>query len=85
MADGGPVQDPSLGHCNRLSSTSIGRNTSPYQYDVQGNMTAVPHLHRMQYDFNDNLVVTSKQTVTNVVRLRRRTTPTTARVVGSGK
>ena len=43
---------------NRLSSTQIGDNTPElYPHDAHGNMTAMPHLPRMDWDFNDELRV----------------------------
>ncbi len=53
---------------NRLSSTAVGSNnpvTESYDYDAHGNMTAMPHLTLMQWDFRDQLQATSRQTVTN--------------------
>ncbi len=51
---------------NRLSSTTVGGNQppiEPYSYDLHGNMTAMPQLARMQWDFNDRLFMTSRQPV----------------------
>lgn len=48
---------------NRLSSTSVGGTTEPYTYDAHGNMTAMPHLALMQWDFKDQLSATSRQAV----------------------
>jgi YD repeat-containing protein len=53
---------------NRLSSTSIGSNnpiTEPYAHDAHGNMTSMPHLTLMQWDFRDQLSVTARQSVTD--------------------
>jgi RHS repeat-associated protein len=40
---------------NRLSSTSVGNNTETYSYDAHGNMTRMPHLPLIAWDFNDRL------------------------------
>jgi RHS repeat-associated protein len=41
---------------NRLSSTVIGSgNPETYPYDAHGNMTAMPHLPRMDWDCHDQL------------------------------
>jgi RHS repeat-associated protein len=53
---------------NRLSSTIVGGNnsvTEPYAYDAHGNMTAMPHLSIMQWDFHDQLQATSQQVRNN--------------------
>jgi RHS repeat-associated protein len=53
---------------NRLSSTTIGRNnpvTETYSYDSHGNMTSMPHLTLMQWDFRDQLSATSRQAANN--------------------
>ena len=48
---------------NRLSSTTVGATTEPYTYDAHGNMTSMPHLTLMQWDFKDQLSATSRQAV----------------------
>jgi RHS repeat-associated protein len=48
---------------NRLSSTTVGATTEPYAYDAHGNMTSMPHLTLMQWDFKDQLSATSRQAV----------------------
>jgi hypothetical protein len=48
---------------NRLSSTTVGGATEPYTYDAHGNMTSMPHLTLMQWDFKDQLSATSRQAV----------------------
>ncbi len=48
---------------NRLSRTSIGATTEPYSHDAHGNMTAMPHLPLMRWDFKDQLQATSRQVV----------------------
>ena len=53
---------------NRLSGTAVGGNnpvTQPYAHDAQGNMTAMPHLTLMHWDYRDQLQVTSRQVVTD--------------------
>ncbi len=51
---------------NRLSSTVVHANGSqpivePYTHDAHGNMTSLPHLLKMEWDFKDQLRATSKQ------------------------
>lgn len=48
---------------NRLSSTSIGQMVENYSHDAHGNMTSMPHLTMMQWDFEDQLRATSRQAV----------------------
>jgi RHS repeat-associated protein len=48
---------------NRLSSTSVGAATDAYSHDAHGNMTTMPHLTLMQWDFRDQLSATSRQAV----------------------
>lgn len=48
---------------NRLSSTTVGTRTEPYTYDAHGNMTSMPHLTLMQWDYKDQLSATSQQAV----------------------
>ena len=48
---------------NRLSSTTVGATTEPYSHDAHGNMTTMPHLTLMQWDFKDQLSATSRQAV----------------------
>ena len=51
---------------NRLSSTTVGGNSPDlYSYDPHGNMASMPHLTRIQWDFKDQLSVTSRQVVSN--------------------
>ena len=54
---------------NRLSSTSLGATTEVYRYDgsagMHGNITAMPHLPLMQWDYRDQLQATSQQVVSN--------------------
>jgi len=35
----------------------------PYEHDVHGNMTRMPHLRQMRWDFHDQLLATSQQVV----------------------
>jgi RHS repeat-associated protein len=52
---------------NRLSSTQVGNGVAsapePYQYDTHGNMTGMPHLTSIRWDFKDQLYATSRQAV----------------------
>jgi RHS repeat-associated protein len=48
---------------NRLSNTTVGGATEPYTYDAHGNMTSMPHLTLMQWDFKDQFSTTSRQAV----------------------
>jgi RHS repeat-associated protein len=48
---------------NRLSSTTVGGATEPYTFDAHGNMSSMPHLTLMQWDFRDQLSATSRQAV----------------------
>ncbi|HEY1527904.1 MAG TPA: SpvB/TcaC N-terminal domain-containing protein [Candidatus Angelobacter sp.] len=51
---------------NRLSSTAVSGSQSlnePYFYDLHGNMTSMPQLQAMQWDFKDELLVTQRQAV----------------------
>ncbi|HJS24984.1 MAG TPA: RHS repeat-associated core domain-containing protein, partial [Pyrinomonadaceae bacterium] len=51
---------------NRLSSSVIGQlPAETYSYDVHGNMTKMPHLTLMQWDFRDRLQATASQAVNN--------------------
>jgi RHS repeat-associated protein len=53
-----PNSEPSN---NRLTRTQVGQNEERYTYDADGNMTRMPHLHRMDWDFKDQLHVTRQQ------------------------
>jgi RHS repeat-associated protein len=57
----GPID--SAKRSNRLSSTTVGSTTEPYVHDAHGNMTSMPHLTLMQWDFRDQLTATSRQAV----------------------
>ncbi len=54
---------------NRLSSTMIGATTENYKYDglagLHGNITFMPHLPLMQWDYRDQLQATAQQVVTS--------------------
>ncbi|HEY7245904.1 MAG TPA: SpvB/TcaC N-terminal domain-containing protein [Xanthobacteraceae bacterium] len=48
---------------NRLGGTAIGTNnptTETYLYDAHGNVTSMPHLSLMQWDYRDQLQATSR-------------------------
>ncbi len=47
---------------NRLTSTATGNHAAEtYAYDAHGNMTAMPHLSVMQWDFKDELQAVARQ------------------------
>ncbi len=51
---------------NRLTRTTIGNgltHVAPYTHDAHGNMTSMPHLPIMEWDFKDQLHVTQQQNV----------------------
>jgi len=49
--------EPATQKSNRLSFTQIGEGTpEPYTYDAHGNMTAMPHLPILRWDFEDQLM-----------------------------
>ena len=48
---------------NRLTSTTVGQTTETYAHDNHGNMTQMPHLPMMQWDFEDQLTATAPQVV----------------------
>ena len=50
---------------NRLTSTAVGALKDPYSYDANGNMTPMPHLPQMRWDFKDQLASTQRQVVNN--------------------
>lgn len=61
---GGWTRDYSYGQeNNRLQSTSSPNNDPPrsYEYDAHGNMTQMPHLSLMSWDYRDRLQSTAKQ------------------------
>jgi RHS repeat-associated protein len=54
---------------NRLSSTTLQPNgnppVEPYAHDAHGNMTQMPHLPQMHWDFRDQLSASARQVVNN--------------------
>lgn len=50
---------------NRLSSTEVGGAVETYTHDAHGNMTHMPHLSLMRWDYQDQLEATSRQVVNN--------------------
>jgi RHS repeat-associated protein len=48
---------------NRLSRTNVGSTPENYSHDVHGNMTTMPHLFSMAWDFKDQLQMTQRQRV----------------------
>src|SRR5205823_4287241 len=52
---------------NRLSCTEVGEIIERYRYDgsagLHGNITAMPHLPLMQWDYRDQLQATARQAV----------------------
>jgi YD repeat-containing protein len=51
---------------NRLTSTQIGGDPpQPYTHDAHGNMTTMPHLPLMRWDYRDQFQATSQQAVSN--------------------
>jgi RHS repeat-associated protein len=50
---------------NRLTSTTVGSISELYIYDAHGNMTHMPHLPLMEWDFKDQLHITQQQAVNN--------------------
>lgn len=49
---------------NRLTRTTVGAGPeTPYTYDLHGNMTAMPHLDRMDWDFADRLRIVERGTM----------------------
>jgi rhodanese-related sulfurtransferase len=50
---------------NRLSHTTVGATVETYTHDAHGNMTRMPHLPLMRWDFKDQLQATAQQVVAN--------------------
>ena len=48
---------------NRLTSTTVGLTVDAYAYDAHGNMTAMPQLAAMGWDFKDQLQMSQQQVV----------------------
>ena len=57
-----PIPSPTN---NRLTSTTVGALKEAYNYDPGGNMTQLPHLPQMTWDFKDQLASTHRQVVNN--------------------
>jgi len=61
--------EPSLlqpaGASNCLSCTVLGPIAKPYGHDAHGNMTSMPHLSLMRWDFDDQLWATARQAVSD--------------------
>jgi RHS repeat-associated protein len=55
--------EPAAKKSNRLSAAAVGQSVETYDYDAHGNMTAMPQLTLMGWNFKDELRVTSKQAV----------------------
>jgi RHS repeat-associated protein len=60
-----PSQNESTRKSNRLSQTAFlaspGSPVEPYRYDAHGNMTQMPHLPSVGWDFKDRLSASSRQ------------------------
>ncbi|MGH3274933.1 MAG: toxin TcdB middle/C-terminal domain-containing protein, partial [Streptosporangiaceae bacterium] len=56
---------------NRLTSTAVGSATDRYRYDGNGNVTAMPHLALMQWNWKDELHATALQASTTPVTYYR--------------
>jgi RHS repeat-associated protein len=54
---------------NRLTSTQVGESLGRYQYNgsagLHGNMTSMPHLPLMQWDYRDHLRASARQVINN--------------------
>lgn len=48
---------------NRISSTTVGAASQQFAYDEHGNMTKMPQLSLMQWDYKDQLQATAMQNV----------------------
>jgi len=48
---------------NRLAGTRVGQSASRYSYDPAGNMTRMPQLQEMDWDFKEQLHATRRQVV----------------------
>jgi RHS repeat-associated protein len=48
---------------NRLTQTVLGEERQHYEYDLNGNMTRMPHLQAMGWDFRDRLSETRAQAI----------------------
>jgi RHS repeat-associated protein len=52
---------------NQLTSTTIASTTYRYTYDANGNITSMPHLQLMQWDWKDQLQATASQVVDGAI------------------
>ncbi|KAH9203759.1 virulence plasmid 65kDa B protein-domain-containing protein, partial [Leptodontidium sp. 2 PMI_412] len=52
---------------NKLSSSTVGKTQENYTYDGHGNMTSLPNVKSMTWDFRDRLRTTTSQKVANGV------------------
>jgi RHS repeat-associated protein len=50
---------------NRLASTTIAAGSEPYGYDANGNVTAMPQLSLMRWDWSNQLAATATQVVSD--------------------
>ncbi|HEY2714689.1 MAG TPA: SpvB/TcaC N-terminal domain-containing protein [Solirubrobacterales bacterium] len=48
---------------NRLGSTTVGSLTERYEYDAHGNLTSIPHLSQVEWDWKDQLRTTATRVV----------------------
>ena len=48
---------------NRLSSTTVGATTETYTHDTHGNMTSMPHLPLMRWNYRNQVEATAQQVV----------------------
>src|SRR5262249_19718808 len=53
---------------NRLTSTSVGGSSEIYAYDEHGNLTSIPHLTLVDWDWKDELAATARQATTDASR-----------------
>ncbi|KAG4440198.1 hypothetical protein IFR05_004343 [Cadophora sp. M221] len=58
-----------IDHNNKLTSTVVGNQIEEYKYEglagLHGNMTSMPHLSRLQWNFMDQIQSTAKTRVNN--------------------
>jgi len=47
--------EPALNNSNRLSYTQVGERQERYRHDAHGNMTVMPHLAQMVWNYQDQL------------------------------
>jgi RHS repeat-associated protein len=62
--NGPSLIEPSLAG-NRLSQTDVGGSIETYAHDAHGNLTRMPHLPLMRWNYLDQLEATSRQVVNN--------------------